>query len=90
MYLLGMLEGCCAEAGGAVNTFEHAAKNASPGCPKCGGSGTYMYDNTHGTICNLCCKHTLGYWKLLENYGKNNGKWCCSAGCGHLKDTKEE
>jgi hypothetical protein len=77
-----------------MNSFEHAAANANPECPKCHGTGSYTYDQGrngryHGTICNVCCKHDLGYWLLLKHYGKDNGKWCCKAGCGHLKETEE-
>lgn len=67
-----------------MSTFEHAAANANPSCLKCRGTGQYMYDHNHGTICDVCCKHDLGYWQLQEHYGIRNGKWCCRAGCGHL------
>ena len=66
------------------DSFAHAAENAKPDCPKCHGTGSFMYDHNHGTICNLCCKHDQGYWQLLEYYGDRNGMWCCLAGCGHL------
>ena len=55
-------------------------------CHKCNDTGSYMYDENHGTICDLCCKHDQGYWQLHEHYGKNNDKWCCKAGCGHILD----
>lgn len=67
------------------DSFEHAKENANPDCIKCLGTGQYKY-STHGTlhftICDLCCKHDRGWWMLREHYGKNNGKWCCRAGCG--------
>lgn len=69
-----------------TSNFAHARLNANPDCPKCQGSGSYMYDHNHGTICDLCCKHDRGWWKLEEHYGANNGKWCCRAGCGHTVD----
>lgn len=70
-----------------TNSFEHAAKNASPDCPKCNGTGSYMYDHNHGTVCDLCCKHDLGWWLLSDVHGKDSGKWCCKAGCGYkVKD----
>lgn len=69
----------------ALNSFDYAALNANPTCPKCNGTGKYMYDHNHGTICDLCCKHDRGYWQLLEHYGEKNGKWCCRAGCGKIK-----
>ena len=69
------------------DAFDHAAKNARPDCPRCGGTGKYVY-TTHGTphstICNLCCLHDRGWWMLTEGYGENNGKWCCKAGCGKI------
>lgn len=74
-----------------MNPFEHAKQNAKPDCHLCHGTGSYMYDHNHGTICNLCCKHDLGYWLLTEGYnGYRAGvdTWCCSAGCGHKKDTQ--
>jgi hypothetical protein len=66
-----------------VDLFAHAAANAKPDCPRCGGAGKYMYDHNHGTICNLCCRHDLGWWQLGEHHSKP-GHWCCSAGCGHI------
>lgn len=66
---------------------EHAAKQARPDCPKCGGTGTYMYDHNHSTICDLCCRHDLGWWQLQKYYGINNGRWCCRAGCGYKVDS---
>lgn len=51
-------------------------------CPKCKGKGSYMYDENHGTICDLCCDHDKGWWLLKTHYGKNNGKMCCLTGCG--------
>lgn len=65
--------------------FEHAARNARPDCPKCGGIGSYMYDDIHSTICNLCCKHDQGWWQLGELHS-HPGKWCCKAGCGYIAD----
>jgi hypothetical protein len=41
-----------------------------------------MYDNNHGKPCEVCCLHDKGWWLLKEHYGKDNGKWCCKAGCG--------
>jgi hypothetical protein len=73
--------------GEAADSFKNARMHANPACPLCKGSGTYMYDHNHGTICHLCCKHSWGYWQLsLESYGPNGGKWCCRAGCGHMLD----
>jgi hypothetical protein len=57
-------------------------------CPQCydpisaTNLGHYMYDENHGTICDLCCTHAQGWWLLTEHYG-NPGMWCCKAGCGH-------
>ena len=68
------------------DAFAHAAKNARQDCPKCKGTGSYMYDHNHGTICDLCCRHDQGWWPLKEHYGKDNGKLCCLAGCGKTVD----
>jgi hypothetical protein len=51
-------------------------------CPKCLGTGSYMYDEHHSTICDLCCDHDRGWWLLKEHYGKDNGKYACKNGCG--------
>ena len=55
-------------------------------CPKCHGTGSYMYDENHGKPCELCCPHDEGYWQLKEHYGDNNDKWACKRGCGHIVD----
>ena len=73
-----------------TDSFHHAKANAAPDCPKCGGTGSYQYSSRgtpHFTICNLCCKHDRGWWKLEKHYGENNGKWCCKAGCGKTVDS---
>jgi len=62
--------------------FDNAKRNARPDCPKCKGTGSFMYDHNHRTVCDLCCIHNMGWWKLEKNYGDDNGKWCCKAGCG--------
>lgn len=68
------------------DAFEHARAGAKPGCPKCKGTGAYMHDHNHGTICPRCCRHDRGFWLLKEYYGADNGKWCCRAGCGFVMD----
>lgn len=74
---------------GPMNAFDHAAANARPECPRCGGTGQYQF-TTHGTpkftICNLCCKHDRGWWQLSEHHSQP-GKWCCRAGCGYVSPT---
>ncbi len=65
-------------------SFEHAKIAASPDCPICHGTGMYMYDHNHGTICRRCCKHDMGFWALTphhEGYAAGD-RWCCLAGCG--------
>lgn len=66
----------------SAESFRHAAANADPSCPKCHGAGHFKYDHNHSTICNVCCKHDMGWSQLLEHYGEKNGMWCCMAGCG--------
>ena len=64
-------------------------------CPNCydPGSGenrgSYMYDESHGKPCELCCEHSQGFWLLLEHYGEQNGRWCCRAGCGLTVSAEE-
>ena len=57
-------------------------------CPKCAGTGSYMYDHNHSKPCELCCDHGEGWWQLTEGYGgyregADNG--CCRKGCGQLR-----
>lgn len=73
-----------------VDVWENARKNANRNCPQCRGTGSYMYDHNHSTICKQCCKHNMGWFKLVEHYGENNNKWCCRAGCGRVVDEKPE
>lgn len=72
-----------------VGVWTNAEKNANPNCPRCHGTGTYMYDHNHTTICPDCCKHNMGFWQLGEHHSKP-GKWCCSAGCGKSWETKPD
>ena len=71
------------------DSFRRAREKANPLCAKCNGTGNYQY-TTHGTphftICDLCCKHDRGWWKLQTYYGELNGKLCCLAGCGFTKE----
>lgn len=63
-------------------------------CPKCGGLKWYAYDDMHSKPCEVCCKHSKGWWTLTEGYagyepGADNR--CCRAGCGTLyRDLPEE
>lgn len=71
------------------NSFDIAKENAKPDCTKCHGTGEYMYDHNHGTICNLCCTHEGEWWQLSECHGKARaGLWCCSLGCGATRKNK--
>jgi len=57
-------------------------------CPKCKGTGWYMYSHDHSTICNACCKHEEGWWDLTEHYSgykKDADNACCKKGCGTLR-----
>lgn len=64
----------------------NAAVNANPGCPKCGGAGVYAFGYNDMALCDLCCKHNVGWWQLEGNYGRDNGRWACKAGCGLIVD----
>lgn len=63
-------------------------------CPKCYdpetglNRGSYMYDENHGTFCDLCCAHDQGWWLLGEHHVRP-GHWCCLAGCGHTITPEE-
>jgi len=54
-------------------------------CPKCNDTHWYAYDENHAKICEVCCTHSDGWWKLEEHYGKSNGKYACKTGCGVVK-----
>lgn len=69
-----------------MDTWQNAAQHAQPDCPVCRGTGTYMYDDKHSTICRRCCRHNMGWWPLTEVHGKLSGKWACGAGCGEVLD----
>jgi hypothetical protein len=56
------------------------------GCAKCSGTRWVQYDENHSKICDACCKHASGWWELKEHYGINNGKMCCTAGCGFVRE----
>jgi hypothetical protein len=52
-------------------------------CPKCHGEGSYMYDDMHGQICELCCTHPEGFIELdKEFWPEMVGKEVCKFGCG--------
>ena len=55
-------------------------------CESCGGTGWYQYDDMHSKVCEFCCTHLQGWWKLDGHYGSDNGKYCCKAGCGTVID----
>ena len=60
-------------------------------CHRCGGAGSYSYDHNHAKICEVCCPHGKGWWKLDdEGYGDKGGMWCCLAGCGTVRDDVPE
>jgi hypothetical protein len=64
-----------------------AAMNADPGCAKCGGAGVHACGEGQLRVCDLCCKHNQGWWRLEGAYGADNGRWACKAGCGVIVDT---
>jgi len=63
-----------------------AAMNADPDCARCGGAGVYAGGDAALYVCELCCKHNQGWWRLEGGYGENNGRWACKAGCGAIVD----
>lgn len=58
-------------------------------CSKCGGTGSYMYDENHGKPCEVCCEHNQGWWQLTEHYS-HPGWWCCRAGCGEIRKDRPD
>lgn len=48
--------------------------------------GRYMYDENHITVCEVCCTHPDGWWKMEKHYGKDNGKYTCKKGCSIIID----
>lgn len=58
-------------------------------CHKCFGMKAYQYTTSgtpHFKLCEQCCKHDQGWFQLDRHYGENNGKLCCNAGCGTVKE----
>jgi hypothetical protein len=53
-------------------------------CKMCNGTGFYIYDHNHGKICEGCCKHPEGFFRLGERYDAKTGMWCCRTGCGYI------
>ena len=70
----------------ANKIFRGEIPGPDPDCKKCDGKGHYAYDDNHGKICEACCPHDEGFWKLEMHYGEDNGKLCCRRGCGFVKD----
>jgi hypothetical protein len=62
-------------------------------CEQCQGTRWYTPPSQRGTVhsyrCDACCEHKGGRWLLKENYGEDNGKWCCIDGCGKVWDTED-
>jgi len=58
-------------------------------CEKCGGAGSYMYDENHGKPCEACCDHSEGWFLLRIHYGESNGKYACKKGCGETRWPEE-
>ena len=59
-------------------------------CSKCKGAGSYMYDEIHGKICELCCTHPEGFSQLdPEMFGASAKDYSyCKTGCGARKNKK--
>ena len=80
------------DALGNLEAFERLLrgerKNIEEGrkCKKCSGTGQYIYDEHHIKPCEICCKHSDGWWKLEQHYGNDNGKYACKKGCGTVVD----
>jgi len=56
-------------------------------CKKCNGTEHYMYDKNHIKVCDSCCTHPDGWWKMEKHYGNDNGKYACKKGCGTIVNT---
>lgn len=69
------------------DAYASAAMNAEPDCAKCSGTGVYHCGEGQLGVCDLCCKHNQGWWRLEAAYGADNGRWACKAGCGVIVDT---
>ena len=57
-------------------------------CTKCDSKGWYRYDQNHTTICDACCKHHLGWYKVVRGqagYIKGDNNNCCLVGCGTME-----
>jgi hypothetical protein len=47
------------EGKGIKDIFNRFAGNKN--CPKCHGEGSYMYDDIHSKVCEMCCTHPNGF-----------------------------
>jgi len=72
-----------------TDAWANAKTNARSDCLQCHGAGAYMYDHNHGTICNQCCRHNMGWWQLSERHSQP-GMWCCKAGCEFVRADNPE
>jgi hypothetical protein len=64
------------------------SENFDPACPKCHGTGMY-FDDTHGFVCNKCCKHSAGFRELSgPGWNLREGIEICLNGCGTGRPTK--
>lgn len=51
-------------------------------CTKCNDTKWIKYFQ-HFVVCPQCCKHNKSFYFLTKHYGRDEGKWCCSEGCGY-------
>lgn len=65
-----------------MNKFTHFSGNKD--CKKCHGEGSYMYDDTHGKICEVCCDHPRGAWSFERGDKNEHLNGYCIFGCGKL------
>ncbi len=57
-------------------------------CPKCHGTGRYVYSDNHATICDACCLHDKGWFPVTKD-GHGRDGFLCKAGCGEFRETAD-
>lgn len=76
------------EGKGIKNIFNRFAGNKK--CPKCKGEGSYMYDDIHGKVCELCCIHPKGFEIPDKRYYDDQTPTCFTCGKEKSKQPLKE
>lgn len=56
-------------------------------CEHCGGTHMRQYDHNHSKVCEHCCAHDHGWFRISEGcsgYEPGADNRCCALGCGTM------